>query len=272
MITTQVLSSQVEIAFEDPRLGETLSYLVHGAKQDLPVRKQQRYEIRGRSPYEVFEEGDWLAHVDSPEDVLYVVYSRIHGRAIERFTLSGWVVYHAAVAEIAGRRMLLLGHSGAGKTTLSARLLYAGHRVEGDELALERSSQVVAVPRSLHLKPGIEDNVPELFDALPTLPHMNVGAIRALDPSRLGFEWNITVGPIDDLIWIAPNHGGETLLQEKEPFHAIRRLVNAAPGWGEPRHLVVASATRLGGRGGQRLLLGDARAAVACLEAHALSA
>jgi hypothetical protein len=176
------------------------------------------------------------------------------------------VVYHAALAEIDGRRVLILGDSGAGKTTLALRLFFAGHGVEGDELALERDGTVVAMPRALHLKPGIRRNVPELDGMIRSLPWMEQGNVRALDPSRVGLEWSVALEPIDRLVWIAPNHGRETALEALPPIDAVRRALQAVPGWGEPRARVIASVTRLAGRGGYRLLLGDARDAVACLE------
>lgn len=268
MIAIRILGCRAEIDFQDRRLAPALAYLGHGVPDPLPVRKTLRYEVRGTAPYLIHEEGDFLQEVASPEDVLFVVYSRIHRRAIERFVLSGWVVYHAALASVAGRRVLLLGDSGAGKTTLALRLLLAGHHVEGDELVLEREGKVLALPRAFHLKAGIERDVPEVAGVLESLPHMANGDVRALDPSRVGLEWSVAApGPVDELVWIAPNHGGETSLEQRPPYRAIRRTLKAAPGWGEPRARVVASAARLGRGGGHRLRLGDARSAVVHLEA-----
>src|SRR5262249_51463388 len=148
----QLLSCRVEIGYDAPGLGQTFRYLAGQADQAALVCKTFRYEVRGSSPYEIREEGDLVDRVATPDDVLYIVYSRAHARAIERFLLSGWVILHAAVARVGPRRMLVLGHKGAGKTTLALRLLYSGHAVEGDELAMERNGRVVVLPRLLHLK------------------------------------------------------------------------------------------------------------------------
>lgn len=266
MIATRVLTCRAEIELEDPRLARTFEYLVHGARQELPIRKTLRYRVRGTGPYAIEEEGDALEEVATAEDALFVVYSRLHRRVIERFVLAGWVVYHGALARVSGRRLLLLGDSGVGKTTLALRLMLAGHDVEGDELALERAGEVVALPRAFHLKVGIERDVPELGETLGALPRMEHGDVRALDPTRLGLRWSLSRGPIDSLLWIDADHGRDTRLERRPPLRAIRRALKAAPGWGEARADVVASASRLGGRGGHRLLLGDARSAVSCLE------
>ncbi len=271
MISFQLLSCRVEVEHDDPRLAEVLRYADNCAQQPFPVRRTFRYHVIGRGPFLVQEEGDFLGEWESADDVLYIIYGRAYQRALERFVLSGWVVLHGAVVGVKGSRMLLLGDKGAGKSTLSARLLFSGHRVEGDELALERDTNVVAFPRQLHLKPGFEDHVPELRSHGSGLRHTrsDLGTISALDPGRLGFDWQLEVGLIDQVVLISPNHGGETRMEPLPPFEMIQKLMSGAINWGDSPGALVAAATRLGRQGGWQLQLGDPDAGLRALETAA---
>lgn len=268
MITFQLLSCQVEIDHEDPAIAAKLDYLANRAAQPIKSRQTFRYEVRGLSPYEIREGGDLVGTYGTPDDVLYVIYSRVHRRVLERFVSSGWVVFHGVIVRFNDSRFLILGEKGSGKSTLAMRLMYAGHQVEGDEWAMERDGEVLAFPRNLHLKPGIETQVPEMIDHLDKLPttYMGDAEISALDPSTLGFDWDITVGPVDEVIWITANHGHGTSLKRRPPFDAIRKIIESALGWGETTEAVVAAASRLGAAGGFELALGDASEGIRHLE------
>lgn len=259
MTSFQLLSCRVEIDHEDPLLAAKLRYLANQARQPVEVRETFRYAVRGGSPYEIREGGDLVGTFDTPDDVLYVIYSRVHRRVLERFVSSGWVVFHGVIARVKDSRLLILGEKGSGKSTLAMRLMYAGHQIEGDEWAMERRGDVLAFPRNLHLKPGIEEHIPELSACMADLPKTAMGDVNisALDPSLLGFDWDLTVGPVDDVIWITANHGGDTSLERRPPFYAIRKIIESALGWGETREAVVAAASRLGRAGGEELVLGD---------------
>ena len=265
----QLLSCQVEIHYEDKALEDVFRYLVARPKQPFEVRKTLTYEIRGSGPYSILEEGDLLDRVERPADVLFIVYGRVYRRTLERFVLSGWVALHGALATINGQRHLLLGHKGSGKSTLATRLLYAGHNVEGDEMTLARRGVALALPRAFHLKPNFEALVPELTDLAATLPTTHAGPleISAVEPSTLDFDWAISTGPIDRVVWITPNHGRETALAPLDSFNTMQRIIESALGWNEGRHVLFAEAARLGATGGYELVLGNAYDAVEALEA-----
>jgi hypothetical protein len=267
--TFQLLSCQVDIRYEDPALQDTFRYLVERARQPFDIRKTLTYEVRGTSPYDILEEGDPLSLVRTRTDVLHVVYGRVYRRVLERFVLAGWVALHAALATINGRRTLIFGHKGAGKTTLATRLLYAGHPVEGDEIALVRNGLVLALPRAFHLKPDIDRLVPEVAGLVKYLPKAFAGPVEisAFEPSEFGFDWTIAVRPVDRVVWITPNHGGETALEPRPSFATIQRILECSLGWGEAREVLVAMAARLGGAGGHELVMGNPYDAVRLLEA-----
>ncbi len=264
----QLLSCLVDIRYQDTALRQPFAYMAGHARQPFPIRKTLRYEVTGTSPYDIREEGDDFDRVTTTSDVLHLIYRRVYRRVLERYTLAGWVALHAALATVAGRRTLILGDKGAGKTTLATRLLYSGHAVEGDELVLMRNGQAVALPRSFHLKPGAASQIPELAGRIEQLPKMYTSdiGISALDPSQMGFDWSITVAPVDRVIWIRSNHGGQTTLLRQPSFEAVRHILQSALIWDGNRQALVAMAARLGGGGGWELLLGDPDSAVALLD------
>ncbi len=191
--TFQLLSASIVIEFEDPLLAPQFDYIAVGAEQNIRPGTVLSYHVSGTGPYEVFEEGQLLARAPSPADVQFHVYQRIYGRTLERYVLAGWIGLHGALVNICGRRMLLLGDKGAGKTTLTSSLLFANHMIEGDELVLLREGMAMACPRRLHLKPGIERQIPELAPHLADLPHRIRGSRGSArpGPNRAGL-------PVDD--------------------------------------------------------------------------
>jgi hypothetical protein len=264
----QLLGCEVEIRCEDPSLADRFRYVALRAEQPIAPRKRLDYEVAGSGPFAIEQDGDPLDEVETADDALFVVYRSCYGRAIERAALAGWVVFHGVLARIAGRRHLILGSKGSGKSTLATHLLFAGHAVEGDELALARGEEIVAFPRRFHLKPGIERNVPQLQAFLGDLP--SVGErdrirVAGLDPTELGFRWRLERGPVERIVVITPNHGGATRMEPLPPHAVIERLLQCSFRWGESRRGLLAAASRLGGGGGWRLELGNAEAAAAAL-------
>src|SRR5262249_32677416 len=147
-----------------------LAYLANGADQPVAPRAVMRYAVRGGGPYTIYEEGDRVADVRHPDDVLYVIYGRCHARLLDYLALGAWVALHAGIVSVDDRRALVIGARGTGKTTLMLRLLYDRHAVEGDELVFSRAGKAVALPRNFHVKPGAVELVPELARVRASLP------------------------------------------------------------------------------------------------------
>ena len=272
-LSSQLLSCVVHIAYQDSSLEDKLAYLCCSAKHSMPASKQLHYRVDGFGPYALFEESDWLSDLNSPADVLHVIYQRVYQRLIERWVNSDWVGFHGALFNIGGKRLAMLGDKGTGKTTLSATLACEGYAVEGDEVFMSRSSQVVALPRRFHLKPGTIQHVRKLEALWPNLPLQMSGdmPIRALDPSQLGLCWRIDIAPIDAVLWITPNHGGKSALKQLGTFETLQKLVESAHYWGHSRELVVTEAARLSRHGGLELVLGSPTDAIEKLLAYARS-
>jgi hypothetical protein len=190
----------------DPRVLGHLEALLPDARHPVPARCAMHYQV-SETPhgFTITEEGDALADVaageHAVEEAADIVHVRAHRRAFELASLSGWVRVHAATVDLDGARVLLVGASGAGKTTLATRLLLDGADVQGDESVLVHRGESLAVPRALHLKPGADHVLPELAAVLPTLPV--VGDVVVLDPARVDHPVELRLAPIAHVVLLA---------------------------------------------------------------------
>jgi hypothetical protein len=81
---------------------------------------------------------------------------------------AGYVALPAAALVADGRAIVVLGRSGAGKTTLTARALAAGRTViSDDQVVLDVAGGVRRYPRRLRLYPDIRETAPEAWSRLP---------------------------------------------------------------------------------------------------------
>ncbi len=135
---------------------------------------------------------------------------------------------HGASVLIDGRRFIITGEKGAGKTTLMLSLLQNGHKVEGDEHVLLEPDAVIARPRTLRVKPGSLRLLPDLPRAIldtPTIDLWDGGYIHAVSPALFGRPWVLRAGRLDGLVFIAANHGGRSVAKKLTPDEAFRRLM-----------------------------------------------
>jgi hypothetical protein len=205
---------EVETSGAEPEIAEALRYLVNGATHHFDAVSTMHYRVRTteEGTHQVYEEGDFLESAGGPESVLGVLYRRVHQRAFELASLRGWVRLHGAVADGAGGRMLIVAPSGTGKTTLSCRLLLDGLAVSADESVLIRDGLSVPVARRFHLKPSIEEVVPDLQPFADHLPSLEDGSVRAFDPSEARFPWDIEKAQVTHVVLLERGSGPSTLL------------------------------------------------------------
>lgn len=142
----------LEFAADDPAAALASHSLYHAAPASR-AEPTLRYRITRAGG------GTYLGHAPARPPFgpasLSEVFSFIEWRATEDTIApgSGVVFLHAAAVSIRGRLTLLVGNSGAGKSTIAAHLLVRGHPVLGDDLVrfAPEARLISAVPRSFKL-------------------------------------------------------------------------------------------------------------------------
>lgn len=152
---------------------------------------------------------------------------------------------HGATVVVEGRRVLMVGHKGCGKSTFSLHLAMAGHDVEGDEHLMIRESEVIARPRTLRVKEGslqLVTGLPAAILEAPSILNWDGTAIRSVSPAVGGRPWVIRAGQLDAIVFLVANHGGRSAARRIAGNDAFGRLM------GEimlPRTGVAAATGRL---------------------------
>jgi energy-coupling factor transporter ATP-binding protein EcfA2 len=221
-----LLALEARIVTNCPLLDRRLDYLMHDAQQDFPVTGRLRYEaiLEGRE-YRIAEGGRAVKVEYDALAALNFLHVDCFARAYAALP-PGTVFLHAASGRIAGRRFLLIGESGAGKTTLIMQLARCGATVEGDELAALTPLGVTAMPRRFHVKGRSLAKLPWLEHEAKRLPYFDHGdgtRIFSVAPSELGFAWDIRCGPVDAVFFLESNHDGEPRI-EAIPHHRMVEL------------------------------------------------
>ncbi len=168
---------------------------------------------------------------------------------------------HGASVIVAGRRVLLVGHKGCGKSTFSLHLAMAGHDIEGDEHLMIRENEVIARPRSLRVKQGslgIVAGLPSSIHDAPRIINWDGTLIRAVSPAICGRPWVIRAGRLDAVVFLVANHGGRSAARRIGGNDAFGRLMGEVM---LPRTGIAAATGRMRrlalGIPAYQLLLGD---------------
>jgi len=152
---------------------------------------------------------------------------------------------HGATVVIEGKRFVITGDKGAGKTTLMLSLLAAGIEVEGDEHLVLEPETVIARPRTLRVKPGtfrLLKGLPASIAETPTIDIWEGGYIHAVSPRLFGRPWVVRPGSLDGIVFLEPNHGGRSVAVPISANEAFRRLMRTVYF---PRVSVLAETVRL---------------------------
>jgi len=207
------LGCKIKVRAESRVLSEQVNFIFQDAQQDFPLVRELEYEVRTTGGYyDIFENGKLNFTSSDITSFTQRLLLRIHEKAFEDF--ADCVRIHAGCGEYRGNRFLVVGDSGAGKTTLMVRLLFEGFKVDGDELVLAKDGDSFPFPRRFHIKEHSLPLLPELRNYIrnnyPKIDPANGSKIYAFSPSDAGFSWEIRKGRIAALFYLEPNRRRET--------------------------------------------------------------
>jgi hypothetical protein len=182
----------------------------------------------------------------------------------------GAPLVHAASLRRGGRRILLVGPKGGGKTTLALWLLRDGYEVEGDENIFVTPDGLVARPRGMRVKESTATLVPGLngvLKAAPCYQDTYGQRIYNLDPRSAGAaSWRIEQGRAHAVILLHPNHGGHSSLRPISSLALVREVMTECGLVRTNRGIAVRDIVKfIGTAKGFDLSLGDPLEAVACI-------
>jgi hypothetical protein len=218
--------------------------------------------------YRILEEGRALKEVIDTRSLVEHLHKRVFFLSFRHGALPG--VLHAASLRRNGRRVLIAGGKGAGKTSLALRLVGAGYALEGDEHVFLQNGGVIARPRGCRVKEPSLTLLPELAAAIRSAPvYQDVRGWRLFNvaPTLIGGSWRIEQGGVDCLIVLHANHGGYSSIRRLSPSVAAQAVMSDLRMQAGDRGSTVAAIAALVTRAKTfDLSLGDYEGAVRCID------
>lgn len=203
--------------------------------QDIKVNAEDNFPVSGTltievpkkdGKYLIVEEGEELVSSTDAEWVILYLHELINFRV--SWHMRDFIKIHAASGSLGGKRLLLAGDKGAGKTTLITRLLFEDAAVYGDETVLLRGPNAISFPRKFHLKEGTLPLVPQIapiYENLTSYPAYYGGRFCFFDPTDAGFDWQITEGKVDVIFYLEPHHKERTEIEEYPKWLMVQKLM-----------------------------------------------
>jgi hypothetical protein len=268
-VTARTLARRIVLRTTEPEAHQAMRFLdccpevTEASEQDLLLSVEP---FRGR--YRVLEDDKETAQVLDTRSLVDHLHARLFSHSLHDRPRSG--IIHAALLRRGGRRVLIAGSKGAGKTTLSLHLIHAGYDFEGDEHVFIESEGAIARPRACRVKETSLALVPELAEIVLSSPvYIDIRGSRLfnVDPTRIGGSWRIEKGKIDCVIVLHPNHGGYSSLRPMPPMRVAQALISELGMRGIDRGAPIgAIAAMVGSAKGFDLSLGDHTGAIKCID------
>lgn len=226
VISARSINSTVHFHCLDEKLADRFEFLA--AEPEMANAPGAIVNVRTASDHEDFY--DFEPPYDGRPGTRSHLLNRAHQilRDLMIAETVGCPIIHGASVVVNQKRILLMAEKGVGKTTLSLKCLADGLTVEGDEHVVVRQHDVVARPRTLRIKHGSINVVPELANEVlqcPTVEDWNGDLIYSVAPRLADQEWTIRPGRADALLFLTANHGGLTSIRFLTPNEAYGRLM-----------------------------------------------
>lgn len=268
----QYVGSRFDLTIAHEGIASRVDTLLHRATQDHPVLVIHRFIVEpDAGGFRVVEDAHPPVSLATEEDAVDHLDRRMHELAVAE--LGDRTKLHAGCGVIAGQRFVVVGHGGAGKTTLMTRLLAEpDFQVEGDELVLLSGSRAVAYPRRF----GVRRLTLTLVPAVGSLaPHLTTGPealepggyhVMALDPTRLDVPWHIGHGAIDVIFLLEPRTAGASFVEPADSLTTTGRLMEQSAGPDDGSAVWIRDLTALARTARAfRLTVGTLDSAVTCV-------
>ncbi len=262
-------SRRLTLRTSDPGVFQALRYLecdpeIAGtAAQDITFSVEPY-----RSYFRIEQDGKVLREQMSAQAVTESLHAELMILSLADFPAAP--IVHAASLRRGGRRLLLVGPKGGGKTVLTLHLIRAGYDIEGDENVFVTPDGMVPRARGLRVKESAALFLPHLAGALAAAPYYGSSPglrVYNLDPRRAGAPfWRIEKGAVDAVVLVRPNHGGFSSLRPVDSLALVRNAI-AESGFRKAgrAEAIGAIAKVFGNARGFDLSLGDIDGAVACI-------
>ena len=269
-VIARTWSRRLALRTSDPAVFRALQYLE--CDPDIAGETPQDHAISvvpDGSAYRIVEDGEVTGDRMSVQSVIGALHAKLIGLSLDEFPAAP--IIHAASLRAGGRRVLLVGKKGAGKTVLTLHLIQAGYNVEGDENVFVMPDGVVPRPRALRVKESSTSLLSYLRAALSEAPYYRSGLgprIYNLDPRRAGAPfWRINRGEVDAVVLVRPNHGGNSSLRPVQSLALVQQVM-AESGFPRTKRAaaVGAIAKAVGNAKGYELSVGDLGGAVGAVD------
>jgi hypothetical protein len=226
-VIARTLFRRIVLRTEDAEVHRALRYLECAPDIEGEAPREVEFRIeRHRGYYHVFEDGRPLLDQLTADGIVQYLHRRLFVLAIEE--RDDALLLHAASLRKGERRLILVGTEGAGKTTLTLRLMLAGYEIEGDENIFIDARGVIARPRGMRVKERGLAHLPEIAAVIaqaPCMVNLHGQKIFNLDPRALGARWHIRRGTADLLLLMHANHGGASSIRRLAPLQAGREIL-----------------------------------------------
>jgi hypothetical protein len=268
-VIARTWSNRVRLCTPDDEVLDALRYLECDPEIDRHADDFFFSVEAWRSSYRIAQNGRLIDEQASPHDVAGALHARLMMLSLADFPSAPLI--HAASLRRGGRRILLVGPKGGGKTTLTLKLIQEGYDIEGDENVFVTPEGVVARPRALRVKASTASLFPSVTEALRLSPYYENGEnlrIYNLDPRKAGARsWRIGLGPVDTVVLLRPNHNSSSSMRSISPLPLAREVIAESAFREAGRGEAVGNIIKMiGNARGFDLSLGDLDSAVSCLD------